>query len=123
MFATISRCFGKTFVSNIHHPNIPSIHDIYWHNDETFLVAEYLNIGIVQLELQAYELEEWEIATVIAEVKLNTLPILLLTSLQVIKGVAYISSLRLSCKELAKESIRFSLDGEIKLSSLSEHSH
>jgi serine/threonine protein kinase len=106
-------------LSSIQHPNIASIYDVYCCDDSTFLVTEHLNICISQLELQKYDLEEWEIATIIAEV-LTVYYMKMLPDLrsQVIKGVAHISSLKLSCKELSSEHIRLSLDGEIKLGTL-----
>lgn len=55
-------------LSTIQHPNITSICDIYRYSNKTFLVTEHLQVGISQLEIQKYELEEWEIATIIAEV-------------------------------------------------------
>jgi hypothetical protein len=55
-------------LSSTQHPNVASIHNIYCFHNETFLITEHLHIAISQLELQKYELEEWEIATIIAEV-------------------------------------------------------
>ncbi|KAH6701252.1 hypothetical protein BKA61DRAFT_495517, partial [Leptodontidium sp. MPI-SDFR-AT-0119] len=85
----------------IKYPNIAAIEEIYCYNDRIFLVIEHLGVSFAQLEFQKYELKEREIATILTEV---------------LKGVAFISSLRLSCKDLSQESIRLSLDGNIKLS-------
>ena len=52
----------------IHHPNVATIYDVYCHDNKTFLITEHLDISISQLEIQNCELEEWEIATIIAEV-------------------------------------------------------
>ena len=103
-------------LSRIQHPNVASLHDIYCFDSKTFLIGEHLEFGISQLELQNYELEEWEIATIIKEVSAVCCylkgPDL---RLQVIRGVAHISSLTLSCKELSKEHVRMSINGEIKI--------
>ncbi|CAD6446987.1 d60ce641-8cb8-4027-99c2-b249f22b1a73 [Sclerotinia trifoliorum] len=61
---------------------------------------EHLDVSFAQLEFQKYDLEEREIATILFEV---------------LKGVAYVSSLRLSCRDLSQENIWLSLDGDIKL--------
>ncbi|KAH9204610.1 hypothetical protein DL95DRAFT_319134, partial [Leptodontidium sp. 2 PMI_412] len=84
----------------IKHLNIATIEEIYCYDDRIFLVIEHLDVSFAQLEFQKYELEEREIATILTEV---------------LKGVAFISSLRLSCKDLSQENIRLSLDGDIKL--------
>jgi hypothetical protein len=56
-------------LSSIQHPNIATVYDLYCDDDKIFLVTEHLHISISQLEFQKYELEEWEIATIIAEVQ------------------------------------------------------
>lgn len=55
-------------LSRIQHPNVANIHDVYSYNDTSFLIMEHLDISISQLDFQKYELEEWEIATIISEV-------------------------------------------------------
>ncbi|KAH6699936.1 hypothetical protein BKA61DRAFT_495953, partial [Leptodontidium sp. MPI-SDFR-AT-0119] len=80
--------------------NITAIEEIYCYNNRIFLVIEHLDVSFAQLEFQKYKLEEREIATILTEV---------------LKGVAFISSLRLSCKDLSQENIRLSLDRNIKL--------
>ena len=52
----------------IKHPNIATINKIYCYNGKIFLVAEYLEVSFTQLQFQKYDLEEREIATIIAEV-------------------------------------------------------
>lgn len=52
----------------IQHPNIATIHDIYSHNNTIFSVTEHLEVSFAQLEVQKYDLEEREIATIIASV-------------------------------------------------------
>jgi hypothetical protein len=56
-------------LSSIHHPNIATVYDLYCDDDKIFLVTEHLHIFISQLDFRKYELEEWEIATIIAEVQ------------------------------------------------------
>ncbi|KAG9228714.1 hypothetical protein BJ875DRAFT_388839 [Amylocarpus encephaloides] len=82
------------------HPNIATINEIYCCDERIFYITEYLEVSFAQLGVQRYDLKEREIATIIAEV---------------LKGIAHISSLRLSCKDLSQENIRLSLDGCIKL--------
>ncbi|PVH70867.1 hypothetical protein DL98DRAFT_436210, partial [Cadophora sp. DSE1049] len=84
----------------IKHPNIATIEEIYCYNNRIFLVIEHLNVSFAQLDFQKYDLEEREIATILFEV---------------LKGVAYISSLRLSCRNFSQENIWLSFDKNIKL--------
>ncbi|KAH8799383.1 hypothetical protein F5884DRAFT_758410 [Xylogone sp. PMI_703] len=105
----------RQILSSIQHPNIAAVYDVYCNNDETFLVMEHLGISLSQLEFQKYELEEWEIATITAEVPISPRMAMPCLQSQVLKGVTYISSLELSCKHLSMANIRFSLAGEIKL--------
>ena len=103
-------------LSCIQHANVASIHDIYSHNDNIFLVTEHLDISITQLEPQVYELEEWEIATIITEVPdIRTSKAVRSLQWQVLNGITYLSSLKFSCKNFSKQNIRLSLDGDIKL--------
>ncbi|KAH6698104.1 hypothetical protein BKA61DRAFT_622661 [Leptodontidium sp. MPI-SDFR-AT-0119] len=83
----------------IKHSNIATIEEIYCYG-RIFLVVEHLDVSFGQLDFQKYDLEEREIATILFEV---------------LKGVAYVSSLRLSCRDLSQENIWLSLDGDIKL--------
>ena len=50
------------------HPNVASIYGAYCYDDKTLLVTEHLDISLAQLDFQSHELEEWEIATIVAEV-------------------------------------------------------
>ncbi|KAH6714605.1 hypothetical protein BKA61DRAFT_481472, partial [Leptodontidium sp. MPI-SDFR-AT-0119] len=74
----------------IKHLNIATTEDIYYYNNRIFVVTEHLNVSFAQLEFQKYDLEEREIATILTKV---------------LKGVTYISSLKLSCKDLSQENI------------------
>jgi hypothetical protein len=55
-------------ISAMQHPNLATIYNIYCDSDKAFLITENLDISISHLDFQSCELEEWEIATVIAEV-------------------------------------------------------
>ncbi len=60
-------------LSRIESPNIAIVYDLYCDDDKIFQVTEHLDISLSQLEIQKYELEEWEMATIIAEVKATSL--------------------------------------------------
>jgi hypothetical protein len=56
-------------LSRIQSPNITTVYDIYCDNDNIFIVTEHLDISFSELEIQKYELEEWEMATIFSEVQ------------------------------------------------------
>jgi len=53
---------------NIQHPNIANIYDLYCDGNVAFCITEFFELSLPQLDVQKYELEEWEMATIIAEV-------------------------------------------------------
>lgn len=55
-------------LSSLQGPNIATVYNVYCDGDEVFVVTERLDLFFRQLEIQRFEMEEWEIATVIAEV-------------------------------------------------------
>ena len=55
-------------ITQIKHPNIAKIEEIYSYDDRTFLVMEHLDVSFTQLEFQKYDLKEREIATILTEV-------------------------------------------------------
>jgi len=55
-------------LSSIQHPNIATVYDLYCNDDKIFIVTEHLHISISELDFRKYELEEWEVATIMAEV-------------------------------------------------------
>ena len=55
-------------LARVSHPNIASIYGLYYYTDKILLVTEHLDISLDQLDFQSYALEEWEIATIVAEV-------------------------------------------------------
>ncbi|KFZ24851.1 hypothetical protein V502_00673 [Pseudogymnoascus sp. VKM F-4520 (FW-2644)] len=87
-------------LARVSHPNIASIYGVYSYFDKVLVVTEHLDISLAQLDFQSYEVEEWEIATIVAEV---------------LKGLTYIYSMNISCQVLTIASIRLSVRGEIKL--------
>jgi serine/threonine protein kinase len=56
-------------LSQIQHPNVVSLYDIYCHDGQFFLIAEHLDVSMSQLDIRKHQLEEWEIATIISEVR------------------------------------------------------
>ncbi len=55
-------------LARVSHPNIASIYGVYSYIDKLLVVTEHLDISLAQLDFQSYEVEEWEIATIVAEV-------------------------------------------------------
>jgi hypothetical protein len=55
-------------LNDIQHSNIACIYDVYCHDEKLSIATEYLAISLVELDYQAFALEEWEIATIITEV-------------------------------------------------------
>ena len=60
-------------LSDVQHPNIAKIHDVYCYKDKLFIATEYLELSLSELDYYTFELEEWEIATIIAEVRTSRL--------------------------------------------------
>ncbi|CZS92442.1 uncharacterized protein RAG0_02970 [Rhynchosporium agropyri] len=87
-------------LSTLEHPNIAKFYAVYCDGAKASLITENLDICITQLELQKYEIEEWEMATIL---------------LEVLKGVSYLESVGISCKEISKENIWMSVGGAIKI--------
>ena len=48
---------------------IADILDAYFHYEKLYIVGEHLGVSLPDLELKTLVLEEWEIATIIAEMK------------------------------------------------------
>jgi hypothetical protein len=57
-------------VAKIKHPNVADIFDVYFYNDQLFIVAEYLDASLLDLQFTRMAAAEWEVATVITEVAL-----------------------------------------------------
>jgi hypothetical protein len=57
-------------LAQVQHPNIADILDVYFHDGKLRIVGEHLDISLLDLEFKRLEPEEWEIATIVAEVTL-----------------------------------------------------
>lgn len=56
-------------LSSIQHPNIANIYDVYCYDNKIFTVAEHLELSLLDLDFHSFPFEEWEIATIIVEVR------------------------------------------------------
>jgi serine/threonine protein kinase len=57
-------------LAQVRHPNIADILDVYFCDGKLSIVSEYLDVSLLDLEFKRLAPEEWEIATIIAEVTL-----------------------------------------------------
>ena len=57
-------------LAQVQHPNIADILDVYSHDGKLCIVSEHLDVSLLDLEFKRLVPEEWEIATIIAEVTL-----------------------------------------------------
>ena len=67
-FPAINTIQQSQVLARVSHPNIASIYGAYSYIDKLLVVTEHLDISLAQLDFQSYEIEEWEIATIVAEV-------------------------------------------------------
>ncbi|KFY31578.1 hypothetical protein V493_00986 [Pseudogymnoascus sp. VKM F-4281 (FW-2241)] len=86
-------------LSLIQHPNIAEILDIYFYDGRLSIVTEHLDVCLLDLDFSRLPPEEWEVATIIAEI---------------IKAMTYLLSI-LPASEISIESVKFSLQGDVKL--------
>ncbi|KAF8852950.1 hypothetical protein BDZ45DRAFT_762790 [Acephala macrosclerotiorum] len=86
-------------LAQVQHPNIADILDVYFHDGKLCIVGEHLDVSLFDLEFKRLVPEEWEIATIIAEV---------------IKAMTYLLDTLPTC-ELHIDSVRLSLQGDVKL--------
>lgn len=56
-------------LSNIQHPNIAKLYEVYLFRDKIFVASEHLSLSLAELNLPSFPFDEWEIATVITEVR------------------------------------------------------
>lgn len=56
-------------LSKIHHPNIAKTYDAYRYDNKSYMVLEYLDISLLELGFKTCPLEEWEIATIVLQVR------------------------------------------------------
>ncbi|KFZ04248.1 hypothetical protein V502_10296 [Pseudogymnoascus sp. VKM F-4520 (FW-2644)] len=86
-------------LSLVQHPNIAEILDIYFYDGRLSIVTERLDICLLDLDFSRLPPEEWEIATIIAEI---------------MKAMTYLMS-TLPVSEISIDSVRLSLQGDVKL--------
>lgn len=55
--------------SAIHHPNVADIFGVYFHAGELYIVGEHLAVSLVDLGFEDRVPEEWEMATIVKEVR------------------------------------------------------
>jgi hypothetical protein len=55
---------------HVQHPNVADILDVYFHDSKLHIVSEHLDVSMLDLQFKRLAPEEWEIATIIAEVNL-----------------------------------------------------
>lgn len=55
-------------VAKVRHSNIADIMGVYFYEGKLSVVAEHLEVSLFDLEFDTFAPEEWEIATIIAEV-------------------------------------------------------
>ncbi|KFY68425.1 hypothetical protein V496_01047 [Pseudogymnoascus sp. VKM F-4515 (FW-2607)] len=84
----------------IRHPNVAPVHDLYHCDNMLHIVGEYLELSVTQLDFQCFQLEEWEIATIMT---------------QVLDGILYLLSKGVDCGDLSMLNIRLSSQGDIKI--------
>ena len=74
--AVIRESFSRTplpmleLLAQVHHPNIAHILDVYFYDGKLYIVGEHLDVSLLDLEFSRLAPEEWEIATIVAEVTL-----------------------------------------------------
>jgi hypothetical protein len=56
-------------LSRIHHANIAKTYDVFFDEGMTSVITEHLDLSLVQIDFEKYQLEEWEIATIIVQVE------------------------------------------------------
>ncbi|ELR08397.1 hypothetical protein VC83_03542 [Pseudogymnoascus destructans] len=86
-------------LSLVQHPNIAEILDIYFYDGRLSIVTERLDICLLDLDFSRLPPEEWEIATIVAEI---------------MKAMTYLMS-TLPVSEISIDSVRLSLQGDVKL--------
>ncbi|KAH8797475.1 hypothetical protein F5882DRAFT_255235, partial [Hyaloscypha sp. PMI_1271] len=86
-------------LAQIQHPNIADILGVYYHDNKLWVVSEYVDVSMLDLEFKRLAPEEWEIATIIGEV---------------IKAMTYLLNTVPACG-LHIDSVRLSLKGDVKL--------
>ncbi|CZT07747.1 uncharacterized protein RCO7_11237 [Rhynchosporium graminicola] len=87
-------------LSEIEHPNIAAIYDVYCYGNKISIASEYLELSLADTSFLSFPFDEWEVATIITEV---------------LNGSGYLLLRGISCKELSMSDIRISTEGKIKI--------
>ncbi len=58
-------------LSSIQHPNIAKTYEVYLYDQRSFVITEYLELSLAQVDFHRYDLEEWEIATIVVQVEMG----------------------------------------------------
>ncbi|KAF8852976.1 hypothetical protein BDZ45DRAFT_599209 [Acephala macrosclerotiorum] len=85
--------------SQVQHPNVASINEIYFFGERLYVVGEYLDVSLLDLGFQLLPPEEWEIATV---------------TRCVLEAMSYLLE-TFPAQEIQIDSVRLSVMGQIKL--------
>ncbi|KAH8587327.1 hypothetical protein B0O99DRAFT_527010 [Bisporella sp. PMI_857] len=86
-------------IAKLQHPNIANTVNAYFYDNKLSIVGEYVDISLLELAFNTLSPEEWEIATIIAEV---------------CKAMVYLLDVLPVC-EIHIDSVRVSLQGHVKL--------
>ncbi|TVY85515.1 hypothetical protein LSUE1_G004894 [Lachnellula suecica] len=54
--------------AHVHHSNVADILDVYFYSGQLLIIGEHLDISLLNLNFKPIPPEEWEIATIIAEI-------------------------------------------------------
>ena len=84
-FSPASLQMLETFAM-VQHPNVADILDIYFHEAQLYIVGEYLDMSLLDLEFDRLTPEEWEVATIVAEVSLRSCSVNILKPPRLLKG-------------------------------------
>ena len=57
-------------LAQVQHPNVADILNMYFHDERLHIVGEYLDVSLLDLQFNRLAPEEFEIATIVAEVTL-----------------------------------------------------
>jgi hypothetical protein len=68
-FASLGALETLERFSDVRHPNIAPVHDLYYFSNRLYIVGEYLELSLTKMDFQSFQLEEWEIATITTEVR------------------------------------------------------
>lgn len=73
-------------LAQVRHPNIADILEVYFCDSQLYIVGENLDVSLLDLEFTRLLSEEWEIATILAEVSIFCMSLRGLTTYRSSKG-------------------------------------